>query len=100
MTLEHNPIDNSSPRPQANVPQILGAICLGLIVLLPACNPEEPPLTPTPNPTPTKPFIVPNNDNVEALNAAKANLDGFEFGFAPLLQEDATRVVIERKPEG
>jgi hypothetical protein len=103
MTLEHKPIDTSSPRRQANranLLKILSSIFLGWVALLSACAPEEPPLTPTPIPTATKPFVIPNNDNVEALNAAKANLGEFQFGFAPLLQEDTTRVIIEPKPEG
>jgi hypothetical protein len=39
-----------------------------------------------------------NNQNVEALNAAQAAIADFEFGFAPLLEEEATRIVIEVGP--
>ncbi len=70
-----------------------------IIAMLSACA-DEPPPTPTRRPTPTRPLVIPDNQNVEALNAAKADLGNFEFGFAPLLQEDETRVVIESGPEG
>jgi len=102
MTPDNDPTDIPAPQRQVrpvDLLNILGVIFLWLATLLPACAPE-PALTPTPSPTPTKPLVIPNNDNVEALNAAKAALGEFEFGFAPLLEEDATRVVIEPKPEG
>lgn len=103
MTSANDPTDLSSPPGQvkpAHLLKILIAIFWGVVILMPACAPDEPALTPTPSPTPTKPLVIPNNDNVEALNAAKATLGEFEFGFAPLLEEEATRVVLEFKPDG
>lgn len=85
-------------QPLLKILLMIGAI-LGLVALLPACA-SEPTPTPTPSPTPTRPLVIPNNDNVEALNAAKATLGKFEFGFAPLLEDDATKIVIEPGPEG
>jgi hypothetical protein len=40
------------------------------------------------------------NKNVQALNAVQATLDDLEFGFAPLLVQDETRVVIENQSDG
>jgi hypothetical protein len=85
---------------QLMIPKIFSAIILGIVVLVSACAPQPEELTPTPSPTPTRPLVIPNNDNVDALNTAKASLGKFEFGFAPLLQEDATKIVIEPGPEG
>jgi hypothetical protein len=80
-------------------PLLILATLVWIIAMLSACA-EEPPPTPTPRPTSTRPLVIPDNQNVEALNTAKAALGNFEFGFAPLLQEDETRVVIESGPEG
>jgi hypothetical protein len=101
MTQQNGPIDVPSRRNRKTFTllKILGA-ALGLIALLPACAEEPPPLTPTALPTSTRPLVIPDNDNVEALNSARAALGKFEFGFASLLEEDATRIVIEPGPEG
>jgi hypothetical protein len=45
-------------------------------------------------------LAIPDNDNVEALNAAKAAVGDFEFGFAPLLEEESTKIIIEPGPLG
>ena len=103
MTPENDPTDLSSRQQQVkpvNLLKILGVIFLCLTTLLSGLRPRTGPNPHSPSPTPTKPMVIPNNDNVEALNTAKAALGEFEFGFAPLLEEDATRVVIEPKPEG
>lgn len=97
----NGPIDKFSRlrrRPASSLGLIFGII-IWLAAVLPACAPQ-PELTPTPSPTPTRPLVIPNNDNVESLNAAKAALADFEFGFAPLLEEDATKIVLEPGPEG
>jgi hypothetical protein len=41
-----------------------------------------------------------DNKNVEALTAAQAALQELEYGFAPLLVQDETRLVIEKGPDG
>lgn len=71
----------------------------GLLALLLGCaSPPTP--TPAPSPTPTRPVALPKNQNVDALNAAKSSLGAFEFGFAPLLEDDKTKVVIEKGSDG
>jgi hypothetical protein len=69
-----------------------------LIILLLSCRPT-PTTVPTPTPTPTRPISLSTNKNVKALNAVQAALNDLEFGFAPLLVQDETRVVIETKPQ-
>ncbi len=66
-----------------------------LALLVAACAPTPEP-TPEPTKTPT-PFPQRSsfNDNVQAMNAAQAALNQMEFGFAPLLLEDETRITIE-----
>lgn len=98
-----NGLMNTSPqrcsrRPVGLISFFGAIICLLASVL--ACAPQPEESTPTPSPTATKPLVIPDNDNVEALNAAKAALDKLEFGLAPLLKEDATKIVIEPGPEG
>lgn len=102
MTQEIGPIDKFLQicrHPLPTVLLIAGAL-FGLVAFLPACASDEPTPTPAPSPTATRPLAIPNNDNVEALNAAKAALGKFEFGFAPLLENEATKIVIEPGPEG
>lgn len=69
-------------------------LVLVLAVVVSACAPatEEPP---TPAPTATRPVIVPRNENVEALNAAQAAFKDIEFGFAPLLVDDAAQIILQ-----
>ncbi|MEM7345282.1 MAG: hypothetical protein AAF485_13670, partial [Chloroflexota bacterium] len=75
--------------------KIIFGVALLCISFLFACNPAP---TPTLDPTAT-PTDVPGRsgfeDNVEALNQAQAVLDEMEFGFAPLLLEDDTRLILE-----
>jgi hypothetical protein len=71
---------------------------LALIMILSSCRQNAADVEPTPTPTPTQRPAVPRNDNVEALNAAQAALGKVNFGFAPLLVEEETRVVIETNP--
>ncbi len=71
--------------------QILAAI-LVVAFILSACG-SEPEATRTPIPTSTP--NAPRNENVDALNAAQAALDDQDFGFAPLLLEDDTKIVLE-----
>lgn len=99
MSAENNSIDLTTSVQSPALFKLI-ALVAGLAVLLLACTPEEPPPLPTPMPTATRPMAIPDNDNVEALNAAKAALGDFEFGFASLLEEDATRLVIEPGPLG
>lgn len=68
-------------------------------LILAACAPTPTP-EPTPSPTPTQALTPIDNENVQALNEAHAALDGFEFGLAPLLLLDETRLVIESGPDG
>lgn len=104
MTPTHGPMD-ISPSPYRRrrpliVLSILGAI-LWFAAVMSACTPQQPEAeTPTPSPTATRPLVIPSNDNVEALNSAKAALGKFKFGFAPLLEEEATKILIEPGPEG
>jgi hypothetical protein len=77
---------------------IVGVSSIILILLL-SCRPTPTPV-PTPTPTPTRPIGLSTNKNVKALNAVQAALNDLEFGFAPLLVQDETRVLIETKPEG
>lgn len=71
-----------------------------LFLLLMGCAPEPPPLsTPTPTATSRPPQIA-DNENVEALNAAQAALAEIEFGFAPLLLEEQSRLHLEASPSG
>ena len=80
-------------------PQVFSLV-LGLMVILVACTPATPAPTRTPTPTATRSVNRANNKNVDALNAAQATLSQSDFGFAPLLVMDQTRLVIEVKPEG
>ncbi|GAB4422138.1 MAG: hypothetical protein Fur0044_19990 [Anaerolineae bacterium] len=102
MSPEKNPIDLSASLRSSQFLALLKILGLvwGLAALLLACAPEEPRPLPTPTPTATRPLVIPDNDNVKALNAAKAALGDFEFGFASLLEEDATKIVIEPGPLG
>ncbi len=70
-------------------------ILLSLAIILVACG-AEPEETPTPTLTSTPFPGPPRNENVEALNAAQAALDEQDFGFAPLLQDETARVILER----
>ncbi len=70
-------------------------VLLCIVAVLTACSPELDQVTPEPSPTPTRPQGVPHNENVEALNAARAALDRQDFGFAPLLQAEAAKIVLE-----
>lgn len=72
---------------------------LFVIMIVLACSPAPNP-TPTRLPTATQPPIVPQNDNVEALNSAQAALDEVDFGFAPLLLEDEAKVILKFVPTG
>jgi hypothetical protein len=42
-------------------------------------------------------IVVPRNDNVEALNSAQAAMDEINFGFAPLLLKNESRLVLESR---
>lgn len=67
--------------------------------MLAACGPsprERPTPTATSTTTPIPP--APRNDNVEALNGAQASLGEFNFGLAPLLMDEDTRIVLEPEP--
>jgi hypothetical protein len=70
---------------------------LTTFVILSACKPSVE-VEATPVPTPTQKAVVPQNDNVEALNAAQAALGKVNFGFAPLLREAEAKIVIEMTP--
>ena len=70
-----------------------------LMGLLLSCSPTPTP-TPSPTPTPTRPIGSSTNKNVKALNAVQAALNDLEFGFAPLLVQDETRVVLENTSDG
>lgn len=87
-------LNTGSPRRRP----VLGLLVL-LVSLLAACS-SRAEVTPTPSPTPTRAPMVASNQNVEALSAAEAALAELEFGFAPLLEEEATRIVVETGPDG
>ena len=70
-----------------------------IIAALTACAPT-PTITPTPSPTVTNRLIPKGNENSAALEAAQTALTQFQFGFAPLLQQENTRLVIQASPEG
>ncbi len=82
--------------------KLYSLVLIGIMALLVAACAAEPEIEPTPNPTATatRPPLAVNNDNVEALNAAQAALNQFQFGFAPLLEQDGTRLVLETGPAG
>ncbi len=99
MSSPNNSIDLSAPPQFPALLKILSLVC-GMALFLLACTPDEPQPLSTPTPTATRPMAIPDNDNVEALNAAKADLGDFEFGFASLLEDDTTKIVIEPGPLG
>ncbi len=78
--------------------QFLSAILL-IATILAACASKTPP-TPTPTPTVKPPLTSPNNRNVETLNAVQAALRELEYGFAPLVMEEETELVVESGPDG
>jgi len=65
-----------------------------VVAILVACG-AEPAATPTPTLTPTRVAGPPQNDNVEALNAAQAALAEQDFGFAPLLLADEAQIILK-----
>lgn len=92
-------INHANTKMQLALPQIFSLV-LCVIAMLVACTPAPPAPTRTPTPTATRSVNRANNKNVDALNAAQATLSESNFGFAPLLVMDQTRLVIEIKPEG
>ncbi|MEW5959919.1 MAG: hypothetical protein AB1801_19530 [Chloroflexota bacterium] len=72
---------------------------LAVLTALSACAPA-PTATPTPSPTATVALVPADNANVEALTAAQAALTELQYGLAPLLVEDDSRLVIENGPAG
>ncbi len=75
------------------------SIILLIATLLTACAPT-PTVTPTPTPTVSSRLIPRSNENVQVLEAVQAAFNEFHFGFAPLLQAEETRLVIEISPAG
>lgn len=72
----------------------MAAGLLAVLILLLACT-AAPEITPTPEPTATRIPPAPRNENVEALNSARAAIGDFNFGLAPLLLEDATTIELQ-----
>ena len=70
-----------------------------VLLIISACAPT-PTATPTLTPTVTNRLVPQNNENAQTLTAAQAALSQLEYGFAPLLQEDQTRLVVENGPDG
>jgi len=74
-------------------------LVLWILVTLTACAPTPTP-TPTVPPTSANRLMPQDNQNSRTLDAAQAELDHIEFGFAPLLELDNTRLVVETGPDG
>ncbi len=85
------------PQKKPTVAIVWGTI-LCIMATLAACAPT-PTAAPTLTPTVDRPLIA-NDQNVKILNAIQAAFSQIEYGFAPLLLADRTRLRIETGPEG
>ena len=78
---------------------LIKSLVLLTAIILTACA-STPTPTPTATPTVINRLIPKSNENAQVLESAQAALSEFRFGFAPLLQLEDTRLVIERGPSG
>ncbi|MDX1521400.1 MAG: hypothetical protein R3264_07220 [Anaerolineae bacterium] len=82
-------------------PKSFAVIFLLIALLFSVACTSTPPPTPVPTATATEiPRRSSFNDNVDAMNAAQAALKEVEFGFAPLLEDDNTRLRLEDSSTG
>lgn len=85
-------------RPILQLKACLAAGLLAAILLLAACA-TAPEATPTLEPTPSRVPPAPRNENVEALNSARAAVGSINFGLAPLLLNDATIIRLQNSAD-
>lgn len=76
---------------------VVKSLILLIATILTACATTP---APTPTPTVTNRLIPKSNQNVQILESAQAAFGEFHFGFAPLVQAEETRLVIETGPTG